>query len=507
MRSVTKAHKKGLGLTWARRPSSTSLPASLRADYRRFVTDFPLGFAVLHLEDPQDAKTWSVVAANTLAALVVGSTTADILAIRTLEKPRQSNGQDMAELIRATAAGKSKQLLCHIRKGKAGPSMRTYALGAFHMAGNCVGLLLQDETVLRNTVRDLLEARQHTRLVCESVRAILWRADPETLEFRHVTKEAEDILGYWMERWYKESNFWKNRVHPDDWETVRHTCDQVARDGMPRQFECRMTAADATLRWFRVLAHRLVSPKNSVEIAGAMVEITGRKRLEETARNLSARMLLLRRTERSRIIHELHAGITQYLTALQLNLRILQNADSRPIGKGHPGIENSLGLLTMCLAESRNLSYTTHSPLIETLGFAVALESFLESFALRSGFAWHLDITKNAHEISPEAELVLFRAAQECLSMVYRHVRAGLVALRLTTDEENVVLLIEDDGVGPSPEILEAVESDSIDALGIRATKRRIHELGGQLEIFPSGTGTRVRASLPKTVALTPGLS
>ena len=502
MRSVTDIGRQGHGLARARHRSTASLTPSLRAYYRHFVADFPLGLAVLHLEDPRDPNTWAVVAVNTLASLVVGSTAAEFLAARTLEKSRQRNAPDTSELIRKIAAGKSQQLLGHISKGKTALSARTYALTAFPIAGNCVGFLLQDETLLRNAVKELLEARQYIRQVCESVRAILWRADPETLEFRHVTKEAELILGYWIERWYKEPNFWKNRVHPDDWDAVKRACERVIRDGIPRQFECRMTAADSSLRWFRVLARRIVSPVNRVEIAGVMTEITEQKRIEETARKLSTKMLRLRDQDRKRIAGELHAGITQYLTAIQLNLHTLQKAGSRPPAKAHQVVEDGLSLLTMCTAELRNLSYLMHPPLLEGMGLPTALESYLESFALQAGFAWRLEIAKEMRRISREAELIFFRTVQECMSKVYRHVRADSVTLRLTADEENVVLLIEDDAVGPPPEVVADIESDGIDAMGIRATKQRIQELGGLLEICPDVARTKVRASLPKRVAL-----
>jgi len=504
MRSVTDIRRQGHGLAWARYRSTASLTPSLRAYYRRFVADFPLGLAVLHLEDPGDPNTWVVAAVNTLASLVVGSTAADFLAVRTLENSHQRNARDTAELIRKIAAEKSQQLLGHIGKGKTAPSARTYALTAFPMAGSCVGFLLQDETLLRNAVKELLEARQYIRQVCESVRAILWRADPETLEFRHVTKEAELILGYWIERWYKEPNFWKNRVHPEDWDAVKRTCERVTRDGIPRQFECRMTAADSSLRRFRVLARRVVSPVNRVEIAGVMAEITEKKRIEERARELSAKMLELRDQDRKRITRELHAGITQYLTALQLNLHTLQNAGSRPPAKAHRVMEDGLSLLTMCMAELRNLNYLLHPPLLKAMGLTAALESYLGSFALQSRFKWRLDVAEEMRRISSEVELIFFRTVQECMSKVYRHVRADSVTLRLTSDEANVVLSIEDDAAGPSPEVLADIESDGIDAMGIRATKQRIQELGGLLEICPDRGGTKVRASLPKHVALDP---
>ena len=50
--------------------------------------------------------------------------------------------------------------------------------------------------------------------------AILWRADPPTLQTTFVSREAETILGYPVESWMKEPRFLMNRIHPEDRDKV-----------------------------------------------------------------------------------------------------------------------------------------------------------------------------------------------------------------------------------------------------------------------------------------------
>jgi PAS domain-containing protein len=67
------------------------------------------------------------------------------------------------------------------------------------------------------------EAELQYRVLVESVHAILWRGDARTFQFDFVTREAEVLLGYPVERWTTEPAFWLEHVHPDDREwTARY---------------------------------------------------------------------------------------------------------------------------------------------------------------------------------------------------------------------------------------------------------------------------------------------
>ena len=61
----------------------------------------------------------------------------------------------------------------------------------------------------------LAESQQEYRELVESVQAIVWRAVPGG-SFTFVSHEAEILLGYSIEEWTTNPDFWKGKIHPDD---------------------------------------------------------------------------------------------------------------------------------------------------------------------------------------------------------------------------------------------------------------------------------------------------
>ena len=72
---------------------------------------------------------------------------------------------------------------------------------------------------LLRAIRYAIERRNNEdkyRELVESIDAIVWAADPVTWRFTFVSKAAEKLLGYPIERWLESSDFWVNLIHPDD---------------------------------------------------------------------------------------------------------------------------------------------------------------------------------------------------------------------------------------------------------------------------------------------------
>ena len=89
---------------------------------------------------------------------------------------------------------------------------------------------------------------------------------------------------------------------------------------------------------------------------------------------------------------------------------------------------------------------------------------------------------------------VLFRVAQEALTNVARHARCAEASLRLATDSEGMVLLIQDRGVGF--DLLQYGTPQS--GLGLAGMRERAASVGGKLNIQSSpGTGTLVEIVVP----------
>ncbi|HXF96089.1 MAG TPA: PAS domain S-box protein [Gemmatimonadales bacterium] len=133
--------------------------------------------------------------------------------------------------------------------------------------------------------RQELEYRQ----LVQSVRAVLWRSDPATFQFRFVSREAEALLGYPVERWTSEPTFWVDHVHPDDREWAARYCREQTDAHRAHAIEYRMIRADGGVVWVRDVVHIELKDGRPHELFGLMVDITERKAAEEALRQSEER--------------------------------------------------------------------------------------------------------------------------------------------------------------------------------------------------------------------------
>ncbi len=129
--------------------------------------------------------------------------------------------------------------------------------------------------------RTALAAQQRFSDLVNSVEGIVWEADAPSFKFSFVSKQAERILGYPVERWLSEPTFWADHLHPDDQEWAVRFCQEAVADRRDHDFEYRMIAADGRVVWVRDLVTVAVQRDHATLLRGVMVDITERKRAED----------------------------------------------------------------------------------------------------------------------------------------------------------------------------------------------------------------------------------
>jgi len=453
--------------------------------------------AVLRLRDPERPSTWTLVASNAKAVLAAGPTLGDLLELRFVDDPGPGASTKLQDRCRSALNQKRAIILGHVRIESGLDQAWWFLVTASPLPSNCVGVFFKDESQLSRANREWEESERQLTQMCGTARAILWRADPETLEFTYVNPQAKDVLGYWIERWRNESNFWQNHTHRDDWELVKARCREATSSGGTTQCDCRMISARGSFRWFRVYVNRLEKPGFPAELTGVMVDITDQKEVEQAARDLSARVIRAQEQERKRISRELHDSIGQYLTAVNFTLGSLQDRESLD-----PGTERKLTecaeLVRTCMKEIRSVSYMLHPPLVDLLGLAPALRNYGEWFSKRTGIRLELDLQEETRRLAPDTEIAFFRVAQQCLTNVERHSEAKSARLRLARENGNMVLEVEDCEVGVAPGLLERLErGTTVGGIGLLKTRERVHELRGKFQVTSNGKGMKVRAEIP----------
>jgi PAS domain S-box-containing protein len=383
-----------------------------------------------------------------------------------------------------------------VRKpGRAAP-YESYSLTAIPLPGSCVGIVFEDATAALKAIHSRIEAEARLTQICESARAILWTADPATLEFRYVSPEAFPVLGYWVERWQHERDFLRGHVVPEDWPLVQSALARVAADGAACRMDFRMVHADGRQIWFRTHVRLADVSTDRSELHGVMVDITDQKRGELGAREFSLKVLRGQELERKRISSELHENIAQSLGSLQWMLSGLARGDAAEEERAKQ-FQECIQLMQSCIEQIRSVSYDLQPPVLEMLGLVPALQWHARRFAEQSGVHVRLEAPSSGVErLGEEPEITLFRVFQECLSNVQRHARTGSALARIRLESDTIVLEIEDRGVGVPPDLFHHLDRGGRGG-GLLKLRERMQHLHGKLEVESNGRGTLVRATLP----------
>jgi sigma-B regulation protein RsbU (phosphoserine phosphatase) len=140
-------------------------------------------------------------------------------------------------------------------------------------------------------------AERRFRSFVDSLGAILWEADPATLAMSFVSRRAEDLLGFPVERWLDEPGFWAGKIHPADRDYTVSYRRVATGEGRDHELEYRMIAADGRKVWFHDLVFVDVGEDGSARrLLGIMVDVTRRKRAEHVLWESHQRFASLART-------------------------------------------------------------------------------------------------------------------------------------------------------------------------------------------------------------------
>ena len=141
---------------------------------------------------------------------------------------------------------------------------------------------LTDPGQLTSTASGTDPHEDRYRVLLESTPLVPWEADARTWRFNYVGPQAEQLLGYPVERWY-EDTFWIDRIHPDDRQTTIDICQELTAKGDPYEFEYRMVRADGEIVWLCDVVDVEMQDGEPVLLRGFLVDVTRRRQAEIAA--------------------------------------------------------------------------------------------------------------------------------------------------------------------------------------------------------------------------------
>lgn len=184
--------------------------------------------------------------------------------------------------------------------------------------------------------------------------------------------------------------------------------------------------------------------------------------------------------ERERIASDLHDSVGSMLAAVKNDLT-LKSVNAQEVQ-----------LLDQVSSELRQISHAMMPATLQKFGLAAAIRSELERVKLQ----YHVDVGFNEFgiegKLTKESEIHIYRIVQEAIQNILKHAKASRISVSVTGSENNLNLLIEDDGKGFKP------DRSSL-GLGLKNMMTRVENvLNGKFRIDSNlNMGTIINVNVP----------
>ncbi|MDW3194555.1 MAG: triple tyrosine motif-containing protein [Cytophagales bacterium] len=192
--------------------------------------------------------------------------------------------------------------------------------------------------------------------------------------------------------------------------------------------------------------------------------------------------------ERKRIAKDLHDGVVQQLAAIKVNLSIVELAVTTEAEKA--AVQKALKISEQAAIETRGLSHQMMPKALIELGLVPAMEDVINNMfsinEINADFQ-HFNL-RNRYE--NQIEISVYRIFQELVNNISKHARAKKVDVQLIENDGNLILIVEDDGIG--------MDKDLTGGIGISNISSRLVTVDGKLD-FSSGpnSGTIATVVIP----------
>ena len=229
------------------------------------------------------------------------------------------------------------------------------------------------------------------------------------------------------------------------------------------------------------------------EIVGVIVavrDITERRRLEVELLEISDR-------EQRRIGHDLHDGLGQQLTGLEMkSFSLMEDLAAEDLAPSRKKLQEQASQINRalrdCITVTRSLAHGLAPAVISSDGLVGALDQLVRLTRLpgkiRCRFVCPVPVALENDQIAGH----LYRIAQEAVSNALKHARTRQITIHLGREKGALRLRIKDDGRGLPKNRKPGA------GMGLEVMRHRAHVIGASLEIDSKpGKGVTVTCTLP----------
>lgn len=395
---------------------------------------------------------------------------------------------------------------------------RNVVMGLIQPSGNMVWLSVSSEALIKpgefepyavvvsysdisnfiSTEKELKESNERFKYVSKITSDAIWDFDLVTNSI-YRSEAFSRISGYTKSDIYNNLNWWFDRIHPEDQQRVKDKLDEHLRMSKERwEDKYRFCYADGSYKILHDSGFILYKEGKPVRIIGAIRDITEQIKLkqqlaEEQAQKQKAitkATLNAQEEEKARISRELHDNVNQILMSAKLYMETARQAPDN----SEKLIEKAIEYQLLALHEIRKLSKSLNTTAITATGLRESIGDIVRNLQALQNIKVDLEIDPQTESrLNEKEKLTIYRSIQEQTNNIIKYAEASLVTIKITSEEERMVLIIADNGKGFDME-----KREGFSGIGLINMNSRAVAHGGTFDITSSpGNGCTVTISFP----------
>ncbi len=340
----------------------------------------------------------------------------------------------------------------------------------------------------------LKESHRRMNALINNLPGISYRCgNDENWTMEYISAACLEITGYECSDFYGSPSkiSFGELIHKDDRQDMWDQVQQALKEKRSYRVIYRITDRRGREKWLWEQGNGVFNDVDKVKaLEGCIFDITPVVRNQE---RVNGAIYNAEDSERRRIAGEIHDGLQQTLSVSALNLQYLDTEIDKLSAECQQRYAKSRDYLERGIRESRQIAHRLMPKAIHDVGLNKALEDLVNEMRSISHItcSYYCNLKNRLDE---KVEVGLFRTTQEALNNILKYAKAKKVAVQLIGFDDEIQLLIEDDGIGFDKNKLDLYKT----GFGLTGMKNRINSLSGNLLIDSKpGHGTSIIARIP----------
>jgi len=192
--------------------------------------------------------------------------------------------------------------------------------------------------------------------------------------------------------------------------------------------------------------------------------------------------------ERQRVANELHDDLGSLMATIKLHF------DNSKVSKKDPALQNAQKLLEEAYQKVRSMAHSKNSGVMSDQGLLPAIKKMAQVITQTNALQVTVEDYGMGERLENSLELNLFRMVQELVANAIKHAEASKVNIQLTQHDDNLNIIVEDNGKGFNRS---KIETDKT-GMGLTTIEKRVEHLEGNFTVDSVlGKGTSILIDIP----------